>query len=821
MPPEARSQPPAFAASSTTTVPQYNPVSKLNTPLAPTTQHQTSDLALSHRPNVNTSTVGLNASSAILPFSTSNRSFSTLPGTDQSSDKPIVRRDSYSNRHAKDTLFHKDANHRHLPKQQQVQLERQKKYQQQLQLRQAHQEFHRQRELFQRQQQQLQLQQQLQQQQRSPPPSSSSLSIIHQHLPQRPYQFSEWTNVKEKERARLLSNMARARDMQPPLPTAEAARENLKRLSQRIHQRRTRARETILYDLHQGVKSVEAQVHKQVDMVLSRLKDAPGSKYAFALTHTFLTQLPQALSNTILPSAISAVADTVAGRTTNSLTSLRGRAGLDEFDEEEDEDEEDEDEDDEDEFDDLDGMDDLSYHQQMALLRLHQQQQDLGLSQQLSSEFGTIALAPSPPSSSAAGSGSESSSPTTSFNLGRPDERDTMSSADGYNQGPVLISSAGASELLTASSHHNYAITASHVLNAALPSFIPSMVAPIVCVFSYPTPAASKTNTPVHSSPSSPSSPNLVDAVTNKDAGSGQILTATQQSRQQHRSARYDSGLQAAIKTDPGIAEVMRSTWTTAEREALFLAATRFKLQGQWGKIREMMRLHRTDKEIEDEYQRLYGEDDDDDIDSDHLEDRGMRSDDGLVPIKKESDAEDGDADDEAETTVFMKFGGHVRPQAPTFSDVASSSSSSSLSMPRDAALLMNPVQEPVLMDIQPLPMTTSSSTSASTVTPAMSFSYRSSLHRHDHQHQHNPQQQHEPMQQQQNGQQHLQYHRSERHQHQHQHNEYSHPQHHHHHHRQQNDLLLKMLNEKPLRVIKKEFMIDKRFTLEEIPMRL
>ncbi|KAF9178391.1 hypothetical protein BGZ51_000157 [Haplosporangium sp. Z 767] len=610
--------------------------------------------------------------------------------------------------------------------------------------------------------------------------------------------------------------MARVRDMQPPLPTAEAARENLKRLSQRIHQRRTRTRETILYDLHQGVKSVEAQVHKQVDMVLSRLKDAPGSKYAFALTHTFLTQLPQALSNTILPSAISAVADTVAGRTTNSLTTLRGRAGLDEFDEEEEEDD-----DDEDEFDDLDGMEDLSYHQQMALLRLHQQQQDLRLSQQLSSEFGTIALAPSSPSSSAAGSGSESSSPTSS-SLGRPDEKDTISNTDGYNQGPVLISSAGASELLAASSHHNYTIAASQVLNAALPSFIPSMVAPIVCVFSYPTPPASKTNTPIHSSPSSPSSPNLASTVANNDAGPGRILTITQQSqqqRQQHRPEGYDSGLQAAIKTDPGIAEVTRSAWTTAEREALFLAATRFKLRGQWGKIREMMRLHRTDKEIEDEYQRLYGEDDDD-VDSDHLEDRGMRSDEDLVPIKKESDVEDGDADDEAEPTVFMKFGGHPRSQASTFSDATSSSSSSLLSMPRDAARLMNPVQGSVLMDIQPLPMATSS-TSASTVTPAMSFSYRSSLHRHDHQDQDNSQQQQESMQQQQHERQHLQYHRTERHQHQHQHHEYPHPQHHHHQHRQQNDLLLKTLNEKPLRVVKKEFMIDKRFTLEDIPMRL
>ncbi|KAG9067070.1 hypothetical protein KI688_012983 [Linnemannia hyalina] len=872
MPPEAKSlQIPAnFSLPQ-----QHAPTRKSN----PAPLHQVPDMSFAPRSGINTSTLGLNASSTVLPNFMSGSSNRSLLNVPEHQGGP-TRRNSYSNRHAKDTLFHKDTHHYPgISKQQQIQLERQKKFNQQAQLQQAHQEFHRQRELYQMQQQQ-QLQQRLptapatsassqpqgsslssrtphaqhhhhhhhhhhfhvhphmtnssniQQQlnltisssvhsQRaiasipissstssssypgapssdashpsssntsaaspgsasgSPRMSSSNLhhhhhhhTSLHQHLPpQRPNQFSEWTNVKEKERARLLSNMARVRETQPPMPSAEAARENLKRLSHRLHQRRTRARETILYDLHQGVKTVEAQVHKQVDMVLSRLKDAPGSKYAFALTHTFLTQIPQALSNTILPSAISAVADTVAGRTTNSLTTLRGRAGLDEFDED------DEDEDDEDDLDDLDDIEELSYQQQLALLRSHQQQ-DSGVSQQLSSEFGTIALASS--SSSCSGSCSSGSSSATEASAASGihhsgDESVTECYGEGTkSSAPVSISRKGASEFLSASTHHNYSISASQVLNAALPSFIPSMVAPIVCVFSYPSPPTTKPSTPQQSTPLSPSLFNL--AKDNHKAASGtgsdslhEIGTLPlEPERTAIKQEPVDEDMRPhhRIKVDPGIVVVNSNAWTSAEREALFLAATRFRLHGQWSKIRQMMGLHRTDKEIEDEYQRLYGEDDE-----------GMQSDDDadedLVPIKQESDVEDdGDADDEAEPAVFMRFGGQRHATTPR------QHSHTLAAQQRQDHQFTITSGGSVVLGIQPLPtVPTPANATASSTRPS---------HRHTHGH----------------------HARSDR-------GGHGHGHHRHH------DRLSKSLNEKPLRIIKKEVMIDKRFTLEDIPMRI
>ncbi|KAG0226819.1 hypothetical protein BGX31_007167 [Mortierella sp. GBA43] len=496
--------------------------------------------------------------------------------------------------------------------------------------------------------------------------------------------------------------MARVRGTRPHVPSTEAAKENLRQLSQRIHQRRTRARETILYDLHKGVKTVEAQVHKQVEMVLSKLEDAPGSKYAFALAHTFLTQLPNALSNTILPSAISAVADTVAGRTTNSLTTLRG--GLDEFDEDEDEEEEEEDD-----IDDVDDLEESSHHhhQQPAMMRQrHHHRQDSGVSHQLSNEFGTIAL----------GCPSSTRPSTTSG---------------------MTISSAGASEFLSASTHHNYSTAASQVLSAALPSFIPSMVAPIVCVFSYPSPPVSKTNSPNQSSPSSP------DMV----KGKGVAMDSAPEHVTIKQEDDDEKALREAIRADPAIAEVTSSPWTSAEQEALFVAAARFKLQGQWSKIRQVMGLHRTDKEIEQEFERLYGDHDDDDDDEEMQDVQGEES--GLVSIKKES-VENGDADHEAEATVFMSFG--LRPISPV-------------------------TQQPVLMEIQSLPTTTTTTTSSSSNTGSRHHSHRPS---------------------------HQYHHRSERHI-----------------HRRDDKHLLRTLNEKPLKVVKKEFLVDKRFTLEDIPMLL
>ncbi|KAF9387942.1 hypothetical protein CPB97_001833 [Podila verticillata] len=774
-------------------------------------------------PTLTTSTLGLNSSS--------NRPFTHLAPnpsatlTDSHAVHP-VRRPSYSNRHSKDTLFHKDTQNRHLPKQQQAQLEQQQKFQQQLQLQQAHLEFHRQRDLYQMQQRQQPLQQQQQREQQqmvsqdpsSPtnsqhhhhhhhhhhfhvhplgtPPheaylrrleshprhssqrmadtmasmarsrglgltasttshpalmassgqssmstredysssteshasSSSSTSSsssssrqlqhhhhqhhsLHQSLPQRTNQFSEWTTVKEKERARLLSNMARVRDSQPAVPTADEAKENLKRLSQRIHQRRTRARETILYDLHQGVKTVEAQVHKQVEMVMSKLKDAPGSKYAFALTHTFLTQIPQALSNTILPSAISAVADTVASRTTNSLTTLRGAAGEDEFDEEEDEE-------DEDELEEADEIENLDYQQRLLLSQLRHDQR---LSHQLSSEFDSIALASTSRTSFMSEPTCTSSAPVST-----PDS--TLADRAVVKTDSVSISSTGASEFLAASTQHNYSSAASQVLNAALPSFIPSMVAPIVCVFSYPTPPASKPNSSSHSTPAS--SPGLSSSFsgTNSDSGTDQSA-----SLDTHADPRYRA-------------------WTTAEQEGLYLAATRFKLRGQWAKIREVMNLHRTELEIEEEYRRLYGEHDDDGSGNSNDDDENDRQDGDSGEVLHD----DGDADDEAEAAVFMKFGGG--------SQAHSSRSAAQSYVPA------RPTYTRGLMDIQSL-------INIEPVQP-------SPVPVRDHQ---------------STGVNHTK----------------NHPQHH------GNRSISQALNEKPIRVLKKEFMIDKRFALEDIPMQL
>ncbi|KAF9950513.1 hypothetical protein BGZ65_006568 [Modicella reniformis] len=124
---------------------------------------------------------------------------------------------------------------------------------------------------------------------------------------------------------------------------------------------------------------------------------------------------------------------------------------------------------------------------------------------------------------------------------------------------------------------------------------------------------------------------------------------------------------------DSGIVIVRSKAWTQAEREAMYLAATRFRLSGQWSKIREMMNLHRTDKEIEEEYKKLYGHrdsiSDDEDNDDDHHDDNyndDMNKRMVCSNLHKESPKmgedrfgqTDGDADDEAESAVFMKFGG-------------------------------------------------------------------------------------------------------------------------------------------------------------------
>ncbi|KAG0086229.1 hypothetical protein BGZ92_008301 [Podila epicladia] len=242
------------------------------------------------------------------------------------------------------------------------------------------------------------------------------------------------------------------------------AKENLRQLSQRIQRRRARARETILYDLHQGVKTVEAQVHKQVEMVLSRLKEAPGSRYAFALTNSFLAQIPATLSNSLLPSAISAVADSVVSQTNRSLTTMRG--DMDEDDSESDEPQNGEGEEESDFY----GESINHSHSKRIAHRRRRSRM-------------------SPPS------------PPRTFGRPMHDDEDSTSSLSPSNIMPhhhdhqsnplqMSLSSSGASEILAASQYHSFSNACSQVLNAALPSFLPSMVAPLVCVFSYPSPAA-------------------------------------------------------------------------------------------------------------------------------------------------------------------------------------------------------------------------------------------------------------------------------------------------------------------------------------------
>ncbi|KAF8980413.1 hypothetical protein BGZ46_004237 [Entomortierella lignicola] len=48
--------------------------------------------------------------------------------------------------------------------------------------------------------------------------------------------------------------------------------------------------------------------------------------------------------------------------------------------------------------------------------------------------------------------------------------------------------------------------------------------------------------------------------------------------------------------------------WTNAEQESLYVAVERLKLFGQWDKVRRIMNLDRTTKDIEEEYTRLYAE---------------------------------------------------------------------------------------------------------------------------------------------------------------------------------------------------------------------
>ncbi|KAF9092532.1 hypothetical protein BGX23_004208, partial [Mortierella sp. AD031] len=506
-----------------------------------------------------------------------------------------------------------------------------------------------------------------------------------------------------------------------------AARENLDRLHQRIQHRRARARETILYDLHQGVKVVEAQVHRQVEMVMSRLKGAPASKYAFALTNSFLAQLPHTCTGSILAQAVA--------------------SGLFQ-------------------------TDPSSCPQQQQ----QQEQQESSCrneTESLSNDFSSIALAGQ--------LGSER--PSALASLGDPNGLSTMM--------PPGVAAA-----------------CTELLSAALPSFIPSMVAPLVCVFSYQTPpisdlapitytpyprsdvissssssgtAASSSSTkeveeppgrkefvypwghPNEALPLPVSQPPLQPITPTQSFSSFSLSPSSSSSAEKSREQSHPIGA-----PDPGIVVVHSKTWTQDEREALYLAATRFRLSGQWSKIREMMNLHRTDKEIETEYMKLYGhrdnddDGDDDEDDDDHHEGKGG----GVGQFSNAGS--DADADDETDV-IFMKFGGGGSAQ--------------------HKRLQLQHLQSRQLHYDQ------------------LHYQAHAPIPQQELQHHH-----------------HHQYHQ----QYQHSNDAHSHVQHpplhdhHHHPHQQIYDPRQRFSAEEDhIRIFKKEFMIDKRFTLEEIPMRI
>ena len=496
---------------------------------------------------------------------------------------------------------------------------------------------------------------------------------------------------------------------------------------------------------------MEAQVHKQVEMVLSRLKDAPGSRYAFALTHSFLSQIP---------------ALTYGGRN------------------------------------DGDGVDERTPAQseENSSQNENQTEQDQQQKQQqhkdLEASFDAVAL------------GCDSSG----------------TQKEGQRQ--LSLSSSGASEVLSACLSTSYSTACSQVLSAALPSFIPSMVAPLVCVFSYPAPS---TTTPRSQSKEFVYPWGLPDdgrpdkSATATASSTPPELTPSDTTAMSHPEGRQSASLHSA--PDSGIVVLHSKSWTQAEREALYLAATRFRLQGQWSKIREMMNLHRTDKEIETEYKKLYCPREDDtldqeDEDSDVIEDMDEHDDEEPEPMqglqssdsgmdedqdgiqataatttvrpnyrRRSAATTDGEADDEAEAepVVFMKFGGtHARrsqvqmqnqfyqyrlSQYPTAEEQALDQSRSPLlqqahgndsSLPDDASSFQSSVS------LYPIPSLDSSPVVSRPLTP------------HENQLQHH-------------GQSELTMDPRQR----------------------------STVTEQPIRIFKSEFMIDKRFVLEEIPMHI
>ncbi|KAF9116225.1 hypothetical protein BGX27_004076 [Mortierella sp. AM989] len=409
----------------------------------------------------------------------------------------------------------------------------------------------------------------------------SSIRLSHRN------QDLGWVETHEKEYTAVFPNTSSFRYSLPAALPPQVAKESLERLKKRLHRRRIRAQETILTDLHQGVKSVEAEVHRQVDMVLSRLKEAPASKYAFALTNSFLAQIPTTLSNGLSttageqpsPMLVSPLSPPPSPQPNPGLIPATEGGGE-------------------------------------STNSVHENGLD-GIETALSLKFDSIALA-------------------ARSNHKRRSLQPTVAHI-GSKESQVSISSSGASEVLSASMRTSYTTACSQVLSAALPSFIPTMVAPLVCVFAYP----DSSTTTDHS---------VEDAGDSAMSGQQQRRSSKElsfpwgvpgRSPFHSISVSQDDHHQKQRQQDQlnsGTLILNSKSWTQVEREALNLAATRFQLSGKWSKIREMMNLHRSDEEIEAEYTRLYGhrEDKITDIDEDDEDDEQYRS-------------INGDADDEAE----------------------------------------------------------------------------------------------------------------------------------------------------------------------------
>ncbi|KAH7052944.1 hypothetical protein BKA57DRAFT_436093 [Linnemannia elongata] len=508
-----------------------------------------------------------------------------------------------------------------------------------------------------------------------------------------------------------------------------------------------------------GVKVVEAQVHRQVEMVLSRLKEAPASKYAFALTNSFLSQVipPTSVTGSLLAQAANGLFYQAESSSPSTAS---------------------------------------NYPQQQQ----EQQQQEADRSrseaESLTNDFNSIALA-----------------------------------GQVGTDRPSALAGLGDPNGLSTKVPPGVAAACTQILSAALPSFIPSMVAPLVCVFSYQTPAisslasipytpypwsgaasssSSSSSTTVGTSSSSnakveeparkefvypwghpnepyppppptfqptPSTPPTFVPATQSSASSPSSPTNDKSRKQQQQQSTT-----GAPHPDSGIVIVHSKTWTQHEREALYLAATRFRLSGQWSKIREMMNLHRTDAEIESEYKKLYAhrdpsddallDDDDDDIEN-HYDARSSIID--AITHNQQSNfnsEEEKDADDETETMIFMKFGGarsanQKRQQLQHLQ---------SRRLHYDQLHLQPPVPQ-------------------------------QELQHHQHQ-QHQAQQQNYHHQQQQQYQNNGAFNVPPLH-------DTNTPY-------QQQHQQQRLSNDPdPIRIFKKEFMIDKRFTLEEIPMRI